>query len=367
MRIIHCADLHIDSKMNSHLSAEKAKQRKNELLDTFKRMLVFADENDVKAVIIAGDLFDTNHISARARNAVRSLIEDYGEIDFYYLRGNHDVDSAFDKQGELPKNLHLFGDEWTQYILNEDQERKIVLNGVELTKDNSNTIYTTLILDSGNFNIVTLHGQESEKKAKDKAEVIGIRELRGRSIDYLALGHVHMFKMEDLDTRGTYCYPGCLEGRGFDECGEHGFVLLDIDEKTGKYTRDFVSIAFRNIYECDIDISGLDNTHNIEKRIRDRLSELNYKDTSLVKIVLVGDVDVECEKDTEYLRSCFEDDYYFLKLVDKTSYRIDLESLAMDVSLKGEFIRTVNGEDFSEEDKSNIIRMGLQLFDGEEV
>ena len=366
MRIIHCADLHIDSKMNTHLSPEQAKQRKNELLQTFERMLDYAETNDVSAVIIAGDLFDSNHISARARNAVRSLIEEHKGIEFYYLRGNHDVDSAFDKQEEMPDNLHLFSDVWTKYVLG-DTDKRIVLSGVELTKENSDRIYSTLVLDSGDFNIVTLHGQESEKKAKDKTEVIGVRELRGRSIDYLALGHVHMYKKEQLDSRGTYCYPGCLEGRGFDECGEHGFVLLDIDEKSGEYSCDFIPIAYRTIYECEVDISGLDNTREIENKIKDSLEEYNYADTSLVKMVLVGEVDVECEKDTEFLKNRFKDDYYYFKLVDKTSFKIDMESLAMDMSLKGEFIRTVNSEKLSEEEKSNIIRLGLQLFDGEEI
>ncbi len=366
MRIIHCADLHIDSKMNTHLSVEKAKQRKNELLKTFERMLEFAEDKEVDAIMIAGDLFDSNHISARARNAVRSLIEEHDGIEFYYLRGNHDVDSAFDKQGELPTNLHLFGETWTRYVLG-DKGRNIVLNGVELTKENSDRIYSNLVLDPGDFNIVTLHGQESEKKAKDKTEAIGIRDLRGRSIDYLALGHIHTYKFESLDSRGSYCYPGCLEGRGFDECGEHGFVLIDINEADGTYTHEFVPIAYRTIYECRVDITGLNSTREIESRIRECLTEQGYADTSLVKLVLTGETDVGSEKDLGFLQSCFEDDYYYFKLVDKTSYRIDMESLALDVSLKGEFIRTVNNEELSDEEKSNIIHIGLQLFDGEEI
>lgn len=53
--------------------------------------------------------------------------------------------------------------------------------------------------------------------------------------------------MEKLDAR-TYCYAGCLEGRGFDECGEHGFVVPDIDEDTGTYTCEFVPFAPRKLY-----------------------------------------------------------------------------------------------------------------------
>ena len=39
MKMIHCADLHLDSKMESNLSAEKARERREELLQTFERMV----------------------------------------------------------------------------------------------------------------------------------------------------------------------------------------------------------------------------------------------------------------------------------------------------------------------------------------
>ena len=79
---------------------------------------------------------------------------------------------------------------------------------------------------------MTLHGQLAKYKPKDHVEVINLGELRNKSIDYLALGHVHSYEEGQLLPRGVYCYPGCLEGRGFDETGEHGFVLLDINEES---------------------------------------------------------------------------------------------------------------------------------------
>ena len=45
MKIIHCADIHADSKMDTHLSKEKADERRNEIVDTFSNMVKFAKEN----------------------------------------------------------------------------------------------------------------------------------------------------------------------------------------------------------------------------------------------------------------------------------------------------------------------------------
>ena len=86
MKIIHCGDLHLDSKMTSNLSKEQARERKMEILRTFTRMVDYAKKNGVRAIMIAGDLFDTHNISATARNLVKDTIAQTPEIDFYYLR-----------------------------------------------------------------------------------------------------------------------------------------------------------------------------------------------------------------------------------------------------------------------------------------
>lgn len=53
MKIIHCADVHLDSRMLRHLSKEQAKERRNEILNTFGQMVTYAAKNDVAAIIIA--------------------------------------------------------------------------------------------------------------------------------------------------------------------------------------------------------------------------------------------------------------------------------------------------------------------------
>ena len=53
MKIIHCADLHLDSRMNANLEKDKAKERKGEILHTFERMITYAAENGVSAILIA--------------------------------------------------------------------------------------------------------------------------------------------------------------------------------------------------------------------------------------------------------------------------------------------------------------------------
>ena len=368
MKILHCADLHLDSNMTSNLSKEKAKERKSELLMTFNRMIQYADDNEVRAILIAGDLFDKKKVSRTAINIVQQAIALHPQIDFFYLQGNHDVDSFLGDMDDIPENLRLFGDSWTSYTIEGTEDMPITVSGIELNADNAGGVYDSLVLNSDCFNIVMMHGQESEHTAKDKTEVINIRKLKNKGIDYLALGHIHSYKEEALDGRGVYCYSGALEGRGFDECGEHGFVLLDIDEKTRRCERTFVPFAKRNIYAVEIDVTGCNTTIDVASRIDAELMQNIYPESSLMKLILTGEVDVECEKDIAYLTKKYEDRFYFLKIYDETGLHVNYDDFALDVSLKGEFVRTVKQDDtLSEKDKADIIRCGIRILAGEEV
>ena len=362
MKIIHCADVHLDSKMTANLTKEQARERKSEILRTFSKMVEYAKNHQVTAIIIAGDMFDTRNISVTVRNMVSDLIWKNPEIDFLYLRGNHDTDNFLTKMEEKPENLCVFGDNWIAYNYG-----KVTITGIELNQENALTAYNSLVLDSEKFNIVTMHGQVMGYKSKDNAEVISLDDLKNKNIDYLALGHVHAYQMEQLDSRGVYCYSGCLEGRGFDECGSKGFVVIDIDPRTQTATTEFVSLAARTLYTLPVEVSGVHTTQDVAERIEQALLQAKIASTSLVKIVLQGEVDVESEINVEFLVERFAEYFYFIKIYDETKLLISYEDYANDISLKGEFIRLVQASSLSEEDKSLVIRTGIQALQGEEI
>lgn len=365
MKLIHCADLHLDSKMNANLDKESAKERKGEILHTFERMVMYAAQNQVSAILIAGDMFDTKNISATTRNTVLHNIIGHPKITFYYLKGNHDNDNFLSGLEEIPKNLKMFGSQWTTY---EEAEGKVSISGIELSDENTESAYLSLVLDSEKFNIVMLHGQEAKSAVRDKAEIIHLKALRNKGIDYLALGHVHMYKKEKLDARGTYCYAGCLEGRGFDECGDHGFVVLDIDEDTGTYTHEFILFAQRKLFTVEVDVTDCQTTAEMVSKAVQDLQNAGCDEEGMVKIVLKGTLDVECEKDIAYFQSRFRQRFYYVKVYDETRLKIEAGDYMLDESLKGEFVRQIMADDsISEEDKKIIIRYGLQAIAGEEV
>ena len=359
MKLLHCGDLHLDSALSANLNSEKKKQRKSELLSTFVSMAEYAADHGAEAVLIAGDLFDKSNVTKRTQNMVKETVLRFPFVDFLYLKGNHDEESFLEEWEDRPENLKLFGGSWTYY-----RYGNVVIAGAEFRDGNADGLYDSLVLNRSDCNIVLLHGQTEKYRSADKAETVALGALKNKNIDYLALGHIHSYRCEALDTRGVYCYCGCPEGRGFDECGEKGFVWLETEEQ--KVTHSFVPFASREVHEVFVDISDAETTLSVEKKMREALTGIPEKD--LVKVTLTGKVRLSAERDLQYLTNRFEGAYFAFKLNDReVGIALFPEEYENDISLRGEFIRLVMQGSYTEEEKRMLLELGMRALAGEEV
>ena len=379
MKILHMADVHLDSKLSRYFDNEKAKERRNEILNTFTAAVEYAAKEGVEAVIIAGDLFDVRKISATARDAVSDAIEQHAEITFYYLRGNHDADSfvqnMIEKRGGLPANLKMFSDNWTTYRQESSDGVTVVITGAEMNADNNSRLVSSLVLNQDDFNVVVLHGQEVELASKKDAEVIPLRDYKNKGIDYMALGHIHEPKIEQLDARGKYSYSGCLEGRGYDEIGEHGFNILDIksDGNRTSYEVHFTPFAKRTIHRMELDLSEMDviTSQAIVRNIQTEAGQSGIEAKDMLRVELVGKIDSDAEIDVDYISKSLENDFYHIKVVNKTKPAVSFEDFMLDKSLRGEFVRLIKEKqdrgELTEDDAAKIAQLGIDVLAGEGI
>ena len=177
------------------------------------------------------------------------------------------------------------------------------------------------------------------------------------------MGHIHSYKKERLDDRGVYCYSGCLEGRGFDECGEKGFVLLDITE--GKIHTEFVPIAKRMLHEVKVEVDPTMDMAAIIRAAKECVKDISSED--LIKIIVTGETNIDTDIDCERLRRSLDQDFFFIKVYDRTSVQIDYESFRNDKSLKGEFVRLMERQHMSEDERAAIIELGMKAIMGEDI
>ncbi len=352
MRIIHTADLHLDSTLSTNLDSNIQKERRRELLYNFKRLINYAIDNGIHIILISGDLFDNNRISLKTKSYILGLIEENSSIDFFYVAGNRDEESFLLSIDNKPKNLKIFSDTWTTYSYDEFD-----ITGINFNDVSEKYMYTTLSLKKDKLNIVMLNGPiEGEGK-------IDISELKNKNIDYLALGHIHNYKRESFDTRGILVYPGCLEGRDFDEIGKKGFSLLEINNYT--IIDQFVEFAKRTLYNIDVDITELDSWTDVKKLVMKNIKEISHED--IIQITLKGYYDLDLIKQIDILEDNLKDTYYFARIIDESKLKINPQQYENDISLKGEFIRNVLASKFNPDEKNKIIEYGIKALMKEEI
>lgn len=352
LKIIHCADIHLGSKIEAKLPRDKSNERKSEVRSAFKRIVEYAERNGIRVILLAGDVFDSDRPLKKDKEFFYSVVKNNPAIDFLYLRGNHDNRESYTEYNLT--NLKTFSDAWTSYDYGD-----AVISGVEIVPENATSLYSSLKLDKKRKNIVMLHGQYGETSGVDK---VNLSKLRNKNVDYLALGHLHSYSAAKLDDNADYVYSGCPEGRGFDELGEKGFVEITVGDKI---THRFVPCCQRKIEEYAVDISETTDVYSVYRTVK---SKIACTKDDLVRVVLKGEIAYDYDDLAEDIGKYLENDYYFVTVKDKTTRKFNVDDVRDDLSLQGEFIRlTLARADISDECKRQIISTGLKALGGKEI
>lgn len=406
VKLIHTADLHLDSAFRSRFTKEEAENRRQKQLMAWKELLSFAVEKKVQGILIAGDLFDSPVVSHGTMDFFLSTISEHPEISFFYLRGNHDTENTFRYQENLPKNLFLFSEKGKKYRLND----RLLLAGVEYgTKDisfgekegatqgagqaaeqgvgqenahgaealrksesESEEESKFLKLKEEDCNILLLHGALYQGSAKGDAvqgeEGIFLKNLEKLPLSYIALGHIHKGGEGRLNNGALWAYPGCLQGRGFDEEGERGFLYLKVEEEKKEIRKEFIPIKQGEFRILEIELLEDEGTLACLKKIEAEMEKAGIAKEDSLRIILKGKKGLEQERNLRYLQLQLQDSVFFLEIRDECELSWNREEAMKEKSLKGEFLRVLAAADnLSKEEQEEIIALGMGLLQGGEL
>ena len=180
MKLIHCADIHLDSRMETHLTSEQASIRNTEIIRSFIRMTEYAEKNGVRAVIIAGDMFDGKRIRVRTVNEIVSAMRRTPDIDYLYLAGNHDEAAHAFSDMELPQNFKQFTKKWDTFLYED-----VAVSGIEISSGNAVSLYRNVPHKDNYINVVALHGQIGTECGVDR---VNLKLLKDRVDELIDLG-----------------------------------------------------------------------------------------------------------------------------------------------------------------------------------
>ena len=209
-------------------------------------------------------------------------------------------------------------------------------------------------------NFLLLHGDVRQSFSYGKGE-IDLSALGQKNVDYLALGHIHGgTEPRRLGGRGTYRYCGCLEGHGFDECGEKGFVLIEVADGI---RQTFLPFASRAYHEISVDVSGTESNPQRIEKILAKTENLPSKDG--IKIRLKGSVALSSPVHLSSIQSALEERFFHVKTEDETRENIDFSRYEKERTVKGELVRLASR--LPEEERARVLTIAFRALNGEEL
>lgn len=209
--------------------------------------------------------------------------------------------------------------------------------------------------------IVALHGSlDFELSRSDRSLPLRSESLAALGADYVALGHIHR-PMEKRLARGWACYPGRIEGGGFDDPGGADLVLIDLaDPEPGPC---HVPITSRRIVQERWSVSAMESAGHLERRLEEKA------DPGLIlRLQLDGIPGFAIE--LEELRRRWAPRFHHLDLQREAGPLADvsLDELSAERTIRGRFAEIAAGRlaEARDEDERSLreaaLRLGLAAF-----
>lgn len=247
MRFVHIADLHLGKWIHQYSLLDIQKELLSELLE-------YMDEQDIRLLIIAGDVYDRLIPSLEAVNVLDEFLSQAMlkyHIEVMMISGNHDssdrlhfASSILDKSGlhietYLKKNMVFYQKEQTRFYLlpfvKPSHVRNIYSECDAKTYQEALEYYLSKqSLDHNYQNVLITHqfvGHQSIISDSELPVSLGGSEVLNASLfddfDYVALGHLHA---PQYVTRETIRYSGSLMAYSFDEVKQRKSITI-VDTK----------------------------------------------------------------------------------------------------------------------------------------
>lgn len=232
MKLVHAADLHIDSPLRGLPSYDGApvERVRGATRRALSNLVQLCLDERAALLVLAGDIFDgewkdfnTGLFFVRELNRLRDV-----GTRVFVVRGNHDAASEVTRALTLPEHVHEFAHERAETVVVE--ELGVALHGLSFAQrkmpDSLVPLYPAPV--AGALNVGVLHTSAGGHPEHATYAPCAVDELVHKGYDYWALGHVHAHQI--LHRAPWVVYPGNTQGRTLRESGPKGCVVVTVED-----------------------------------------------------------------------------------------------------------------------------------------
>jgi len=374
LRILHTSDVHI-GKAFEQFGAFGQKLRA-QIKGTFAKVFEVSAHGRVDAVLLSGDVFDSERISPADIKFFMDTVSSIQPIPVFFLPGTWTHDSINQKaifrsrhfQVNKPANLQIF----TQETLETHKlaSGRLAIHGRAVLPDSGNPLAGLGPDARAEFNVLLLHTGIALPQIPEASHgsLLKREYVEHCGFTYLAMGDRHTFTRYFDKAATVVQYPGSPETLQFRDGEESGFVaMVSLDERGAKVEK--IPIGHYKWTELDLSWEGIGSLDALKKKVADTADP-----AQLLRVRLTGTITGNESVDAERLAEELAPGFAYLEIDTHTlQYETPLQALEQDYrekTVEHAFVSLVKAEleaapDAESKRKlSEVLRRGHALFQG---
>lgn len=273
VRVVHAADIHLDSPMRglgTLRDPDLAAALRLSTRRAFDALVQHCLTACPDVLVIAGDLYDgdwKDYATGAYFTARMADLDDAG-IDVVIVRGNHDAESVIRRAVSLPPNVHVLDADAPETVCIGDG---LAVHGQSFATravlTNLAQRYPDPVPDRCNVGV--LHTSVAGYAGHDPYAPCDLVDLTGRGYEYFALGHVHAREVL-ADGEHAVAFSGNLQGRHIGETGPKG--VWSVTLRAGcPAALEFVALDVARWEVLAVSADGLADMDELLPQVRDAL------------------------------------------------------------------------------------------------
>jgi DNA repair exonuclease SbcCD nuclease subunit len=231
MKLIHAADIHLDSPLRGldRYDGAPSGDLRVATRRAFTNLIDYCLEEKADALLLAGDVYDGDWQDFNTGLFFVKQLARLREagIPVYAVLGNHDAASTITRRLKLPDNVTLLSHKAPETTINE--HLGLAVHGQSFAKrdvtEDLAAAYPATV--PGLLNVGLLHTALTGRVEHVPYAPTTQDRLASKGYGYWALGHVH--RAEVVSKSPWIVFPGNLQGRSVRETGEKGFVVVSAE------------------------------------------------------------------------------------------------------------------------------------------
>lgn len=225
IKLLHSADWHLGAPL-SQLDPDRADGLRRWLDAVPQWVAEVCRREQCDLMLLSGDLLD-GQVSPTVTASLKQALAQ-AQVPVFISPGNHDhisINSPWVTE-TWPENVHIFTRPMMEAVTLEALSCRVYGAGFT-AMDCPGLLEGFSAAGDVRHSLAVLHGDPTQ--VTSPCNPVTRQQAAHSGLQYLALGHIH--KAGSFRAGKTLCgWPGCPQGRGYDETGEKGVYIVTLDE-----------------------------------------------------------------------------------------------------------------------------------------